>query len=163
VKNWPEAKGDDASIHVESTSTLIGNINQVLASLKKVEGAVKADAALKKSLQECQIPLDLLDLLDSNLNPDCFLRGLVRESLGQLAGLKRRKLALELAVAAATAAAASAAANNAKKRPRVDDEDEGGGGGSGGAAASAAGGSNDTGDEPAPKKAKAKAEQASPS
>lgn len=32
--------------------------------------------------------------------PDCFSRGLLREALGQLAGLKRRKLALEMLGAA---------------------------------------------------------------
>jgi len=98
VKNWPEG---EASTHVESTTKLIDNINQVIASLQKVEGTVRADAALRKSLQGCQAPLDLLDLLDSsNLNPDCFSRGLLREALGQLAGLKRRKLALEMLGAA---------------------------------------------------------------
>jgi hypothetical protein len=30
------------------------------------------------------------------LNPDCFSRGLLRESLGQLKGLRRRKLALKM-------------------------------------------------------------------
>jgi len=34
------------------------------------------------------------------LLPDCFSRGLLREALGQLAGLKRRKLALEMLGAA---------------------------------------------------------------
>lgn len=101
VKNWPEAKGDDASIHVESTSKLIDSIRQVISSLERVEGVVKTDATVRASLSNCLIPLDLLDLLDSsNLNPDCFSRGLLREALGQLAGLKRRKLALELLGAA---------------------------------------------------------------
>lgn len=35
--------------------------------------------------------------------PDCFSRGLLRESMGQLAGLKRRKLALEMLGAAVQA------------------------------------------------------------
>ena len=34
------------------------------------------------------------------LRSDCFSRGLLREALGQLAGLKRRKLALEMLGAA---------------------------------------------------------------
>ena len=101
VKNWKEASGDDASIHVESTSRLIANIRQILACIQKVEGQLQIDPDLYQSLQQCQIPLDLLDLMDaSHLNPDCFARGLLREALGQLAGLKRRKLALELLGAA---------------------------------------------------------------
>jgi hypothetical protein len=101
VKKWPEAKGDDASIHVERTTQLIANIRAVLKSLSRVEACLKDDAALRESLQQCKIPLDLLDLLaSSNLNPECFSRGLLREALGQLAGLKRRKLALELLGAA---------------------------------------------------------------
>lgn len=59
---------------------------------------MKADGALQQTLQDCPIPLDLLDLMDhgGGLNPDCFSRGLLKEALGQLAGLKRRKLALEM-------------------------------------------------------------------
>lgn len=96
VKKWPEAGGDDASIHVEETTKLIASIRQVIASLQKVEEVIKTDKELKTNLDQCLIPLDLLDLLDQNLNPDCFSRGLLREALGQLAGLKRRKLALEM-------------------------------------------------------------------
>lgn len=101
VKSWPEAKGDDASVHVESTSKLINYIRNVITALERVESVVKDNASLKKKLQECPIPLDLLDLLDHGqgggaLNPECFVRGLLKEALGQLAGLKRRKLALEL-------------------------------------------------------------------
>ena len=97
LKNWKES-GEDPSVHFESTTKLIASINAVIASVQKVDGAVQADAALRKNLQECLIPLDLLDLLDhgGGLNPDCFSRALLRESLGQLAGLKRRKLALEM-------------------------------------------------------------------
>jgi hypothetical protein len=110
VKNWPESEGDDASIHVETTTKLIASIHAVLASIARVDGIVQTDAALRKNLQDCWIPLDLLDLLDhgggSNkqdpvgVNPDCFSRALLREALGQLAGLKRRKLALEMLGAA---------------------------------------------------------------
>ena len=97
VKNWPESEGDDASIHVETTTKLIASIKAVIASTQKVDGVVKDDAELRKNLQECLVPLDLLDLLDhGSLNPDCFSRALLKEALGQLAGLKRRKLALEM-------------------------------------------------------------------
>mmetsp|Transcript_3885 Transcript_3885/g.10172 ORF Transcript_3885/g.10172 Transcript_3885/m.10172 type:complete len:201 (-) Transcript_3885:1435-2037(-) len=102
IKTWPESDGDDASIHVETTSKLITCVLDVVTALQKVEGIIKADVVLKKSLQECKVPINLLDLLDhgNGLNPDCFSRGLLREALGQLAGLKRRKLALEMLGAA---------------------------------------------------------------
>ena len=101
VRKWPEASGDNASRHVTLTSTLISKIRDVIECLQRVESSVKDDLELREKLQKCRIPLDLLDVLDSsNLNPECFSRGLLRESLGQLAGLKRRKLALELLGAA---------------------------------------------------------------
>jgi hypothetical protein len=98
IKSWPESEGDDASIHVETTTKLLGQIEKVITALQRVEGIVKSDSILRKSLQDCLIPMDLLDLLDfgNGLNPDCFSRGLLREALGQLAGLKRRKMALEM-------------------------------------------------------------------
>jgi len=102
IKTWPESDGDDASIHVETTTKLITCVLDVITALQKVEGVLKVDTVLKKSLQECKVPINLLDLLDhgNGLNPDCFSRGLLREALGQLAGLKRRKLALEMLGAA---------------------------------------------------------------
>ena len=45
---------------------------------------------------------DFLTFSSSSLL-DCFSRGLLREALGQLAGLKRRKLALEMLGAAVQA------------------------------------------------------------
>eukprot|EP00977_Amphora_coffeiformis_P010915 scaffold2576_cov175-Amphora_coffeaeformis.AAC.19 len=101
IKSWPEAKGEDASIHVESTSKLIGYIRNVTRSIQSVETVLQSNPNLRKKLQECAIPMDLLDVLDHGqgggaLNPDCFIRGLLKEALGQLAGLKRRKLALGL-------------------------------------------------------------------
>lgn len=101
IKDWPEAKGDDTSIHVESTGKLIGILRSIVASINRVESVAQTNPNLRKKLQDCAIPLDLLDLLDHGqgggaLNPDCFVRGLLKEALGQLAGLKRRKLALEL-------------------------------------------------------------------
>lgn len=98
IKTWPESDGDDASIHVQTTTKLIAAILEVLGGLKNVEGVVKADTDLRKSLQGCPVPINLLDLLDhgGGLNPDCFSRGLLRESLGQLKGLRRRKLALKM-------------------------------------------------------------------
>jgi hypothetical protein len=103
VKTWPESDGDDASVHVETTTKLISSIVQLVSALQRVEGVIKTNANLKKTLQECQVPVNLLDLLDHHpdgLNPDCFSRGLLREALGQLGGLKRRKLALEMLGAA---------------------------------------------------------------
>jgi len=102
IKTWPESDGDDASIHVQTTTKLITAILSVVTALQKVEGVIKADVVLKRSLQECKVPINLLDLLDhgNGLNPDCFSRGLLKEALGQLAGLRRRKLALEMLGAA---------------------------------------------------------------
>lgn len=109
VKTWPSTDGDDASIHVKTTSKLIVAVWEILKALEKVEGTIKADAELRKALQNCPIPVNLLDLLDhgNGLNPDCFSRGLLRESMGQLAGLKRRKLALEMLGAAVQAGLSS--------------------------------------------------------
>lgn len=74
IKNWPESEGDDASIHVETTTKLINAIHEVVEGLKNVEGVVKADNDLKKSLKDCQIPVNLLDLLDhgNGLNPGAY-------------------------------------------------------------------------------------------
>lgn len=98
VKTWPESEGDDASIHVATTTKLISTLSEVISGLKNVEGVVKADSDLRKALQACPVSINLLDLLDhgGGLNPDCFSRGLLRESLGQLKGLRRRKLAVKM-------------------------------------------------------------------
>jgi hypothetical protein len=113
VQNWPSEQQQqqaqqqsnsnkstttaDTNIHVSSTTQLIHHLNQVVTALQRVEGTIQSDAGLRKSLHECLVPVDLLDLLDSSkLHPDVFARGLLREALGQLAGLRRRKLALEM-------------------------------------------------------------------
>jgi hypothetical protein len=132
IKTWPEAKVDDASVHVQSTSRLISHIRSVISSIQRVESAVQTNPTLKKKLQECLIPLDLLDLLDHGsggaLNPDCFVRGLLREALGQLAGLKRRKLALELLGSAVQSGLArkqqrAAAGKRLRAAPKADEGD----------------------------------------
>lgn len=98
IKSWPESDGDDASIHVKTTSKLIGRIGDIVKAIKRVEGVAKQDEELWKRLKDCAIPLDLLDLLDhaGGLNPEMFSRGLLREALSQLAGLRRRKVALDM-------------------------------------------------------------------
>jgi len=151
LKNWPESDGDDSSVHVETTTKLIGSLQKIVAAVKEVEEkAMKGDGSegdkrLIKALREMQVPLDLLDLMDygGGLNPDVFARGLLREAVRRLAGLKRRKLALELlssavhngmvrrearkrtaAVAAAAAAAESEKAeieSHEKKRKRENE------------------------------------------
>jgi hypothetical protein len=121
VRHWPDGQ-DDPSIHVESTSKLISLIRSVLTAIQAVENTVVRDPNLKERLNQCLIPIDLIELLDhgsaiekmsgggsgssaaavaateggGGLNPDAFSRGLLKEALGQLAGLKRRKLALEM-------------------------------------------------------------------
>lgn len=103
VKNWPEAT--DTAVHVESSTRLIHSIRGIVASLEKVEQQARSsstatEASLQEQLQSCPIPVDLLELLDCGLNPDCFVRGLLREAMGQLSGLNRRKQALEMLCAA---------------------------------------------------------------
>lgn len=55
--------------------------------------------AFRSSLEtKCPIPLDLLDLLDVGnvigMNPQIYVRGLMKESIRQLMGLERRKRGL---------------------------------------------------------------------
>jgi Transcription factor subunit Med10 of Mediator complex len=94
VRNWP----DDSNETVIKTerAKLISFIRDVVSSIQRIEQCIKNDTKLKLSLQNCRIPYDLLDLLEYELNPECFTRGLLREAMGQLAGLKRRKHALEM-------------------------------------------------------------------
>lgn len=98
VKGWPESTGDNAQIHVKTTSKLINSMREMLKAVERVEGVAKKDEVLWKKLQDCPIPLDLLDLMDcaNGLNPELLIRGLLREALSQLAGLRRRKVALEM-------------------------------------------------------------------
>jgi hypothetical protein len=75
IKNWPTTDGDDASIHVETTTKLIAAVLEVIVALQRAEGVVKADNDLRKSLQDCPVPINLLDLLDhgNGLNPGKFV------------------------------------------------------------------------------------------
>ena len=128
IKNWPESNGDENSIHVETTNKLIVSIQALLKDLQDVEGVIKTKAELRQALAQCQVPIYLLDLLDhgDGLNPDCFSRGLLREALGQLGGLKRRKLALEMLGAAVQsgldAQQPQETGSAATKRSRDDDD-----------------------------------------
>lgn len=98
LKEWPESEGDDKSLHDDATSRLMESIEEIVKAIERAEGVVKRDQVLNTTLQECVIPLDLLDLMDhaNGLNPECFTRGFLREALSQLAGLRRRKVALEM-------------------------------------------------------------------
>lgn len=98
MKNWEESDGDNPNVHIEATTQLMTNITDTLKAVEQVENVVKDDKVLFQTLQDCPIPLDLLDLMDcqGGLNPDCFSRGLLKEALGQMAGLQRRKLALDM-------------------------------------------------------------------
>ena len=88
--------------HVNGTGPPINQCgdgsNAALAAISK-----EALQAFRTSLEDkCPIPLDLLDLLDVpvqqpfGLNPQCYARGLMKESMRQLAGLERRKRALDM-------------------------------------------------------------------
>jgi hypothetical protein len=112
VKDWPE--NVDSAGHYKTTTKLIDRIQEVIKALKRVEDCInnkgeghKNNATLREHLQKCLIPMDLLELLDHNastnmhdkefgLNPECYASGLLREAMFQLAGLKRRKNALEM-------------------------------------------------------------------
>eukprot|EP00978_Attheya_sp_CCMP212_P041088 scaffold231279_cov45-Attheya_sp.AAC.2 len=110
LKQWPTDKAtddNDVSVHVENTTQLIGHLHSVVDAIKAIEEKVirgdgsQSDNELIDKLSKCQVPLDLLDLMDScqgtfGINPDIFMRGLLQEAIRQLAGLMRRKLALEM-------------------------------------------------------------------
>jgi len=107
-------------VHVESTTRLIHSIRSIIAAVERVEQAVQKDASLKEQLQTCLIPMDLLELLDVNLNPDCFSRGLLREAAGQLSGLNRRKQALEMLGSAVQKGALKKSEANVKRERNED-------------------------------------------
>ena len=102
VKNWEDS--ENASDHVQTTTKLIASLQEVLQSVKNVETKVlkgdgtEEDKKVIQELKDSPVPLDLLELMDygGGVNPDCFARGLLQTALRQLAGLKRRKLALGL-------------------------------------------------------------------
>jgi len=106
VKNWEDS--ENASDHVLTTTKLIASLQEVLQSVKDVETKVlkgdgtEGDKKIIQELKDSPVPLDLLELMDygGGINPDVFARGLLQTALRQLAGLKRRKLALGLLGAA---------------------------------------------------------------
>ena len=71
ISEWPDEDGDDSTPHTETTSKLTNSVLEIVDALNDVEGTIKTDALLRKSLQECQVPVNLLDLLDhgNGLNP----------------------------------------------------------------------------------------------
>lgn len=119
IRKWSSS---DTESHATTTNRLIESIHRIRQAVKDVEdrsvvrlhssqqgGDSERDVLFKQRLREYQVPLDLLELMDYGhdasqdngynlfgLNPECFLRGLLREALRQLSGLKRRKVALEM-------------------------------------------------------------------
>mmetsp|Transcript_17018 Transcript_17018/g.36690 ORF Transcript_17018/g.36690 Transcript_17018/m.36690 type:complete len:244 (+) Transcript_17018:316-1047(+) len=80
----------------EGGASSSGGSSGAMANMSK-----EAVEAFRTSLEDhCPIPLDMLDLLDVgqpfSLNPQCYARGLMKESMRQLAGLERRKRALAM-------------------------------------------------------------------
>lgn len=79
IKEWPDDDGgangrDDStssSPHTDTANKLTMSVLEVITALQALEGVIKVDAILRKSLQECQVPINLLDLLDhgNGLNP----------------------------------------------------------------------------------------------
>jgi hypothetical protein len=107
LKTWPETKtGDDASIHIRQTDKLIASIQRIIGGIKQVEEKVNSvpaegtptDEDIANKLRQIAIPLDLLDMTDfaGGLNPDCFARGLIKESLRQMGNLQRRKTSMKM-------------------------------------------------------------------
>ena len=135
LKTWPESKsGEDSSIHKKTTMKLIASLQKIVQGVKLVEdkvllmsapsttGAASAagtegSAATINVMQDIQIPLDLLEMMDyaNGLNPDCFARGLLGETMRQLANLENRKLTLKLLAAEVQ--------NGIQRRKRDLDED----------------------------------------
>ena len=126
IKTWPAA-GDDASRHIESTGRLIQTIRLVLQSIENIENIVQTNpTTLRARLNHCPVPVDLLDLLDheGGLNPECFARGLLQEAVGQLEGLKRRKMALESLGDAVQAGLEQKLQEQEEERNTVKDQDD---------------------------------------
>lgn len=115
---------EQTSSHYISTTKLINEINQTITNLKAVEmrvtemQRVEAECVTSNEGQNSQqqgaptikimsspVPLDLLDLMDfgssggigsgQGVHPEFFARCLLAEASRQLAGLRRRKNALE--------------------------------------------------------------------
>ncbi len=106
IKSWPEG-GDDNSIHTKTTEKLIASIHKIVNAIRVVEEKVnpnlgeekptEQEIALANKLRQTAIPLDLLDMMDSNsLNPDCFARGLLNEALRQFGNLRTRKASMNM-------------------------------------------------------------------
>ena len=102
VKNWPSSQ--DAQVHYDATTTLIKLLQKVVDALKEVEertcgtGDTNINTVMGQSILDSPVVLDLLDLMDygNGLNPEIFIKQLIREALRQLSRLKRRKLALSM-------------------------------------------------------------------
>lgn len=76
INEWPDEDSGGGGEHTETTSKLTNSVLEVVDALKEVEGTIKTDAVLRKSLQDCQVPVNLLDLLDhgNGLNPGTLFR-----------------------------------------------------------------------------------------
>jgi len=102
VKNWPSSQG--AQVHYDATTTLIKLLQKVVDALKEVEertcgtGDTNINTVMGQSILDSPVVLDLLDLMDygNGLNPEIFIKQLIREALRQLSRLKRRKQALAM-------------------------------------------------------------------
>jgi hypothetical protein len=102
VKNWPSSHDDQ--VHYDATTNLIQSLHKVVDALKEVEDRACNDSgsanntSVGQSILDAPVVLDLLDLMDygNGLNPEIFIKQLIREALRQLSGLKRRKQALEM-------------------------------------------------------------------
>jgi hypothetical protein len=114
LRTWPS---EDQ--HTQTTTQLIQSLHKVIDAIKQVEEKVNGlqSEELLSKLRQTAIPLDLLDMMDygnilqessdvpvepsqfTGLNPDCFARGLLRESLRQIGTMNRRKASMKMLAA----------------------------------------------------------------
>uniref|UniRef100_A0A8J9T7C0 Uncharacterized protein n=1 Tax=Phaeodactylum tricornutum TaxID=2850 RepID=A0A8J9T7C0_PHATR len=99
VKSWPEDKGSP-SVHVENATKLIAAIRHIVNCSPKSRKHRTGKHCFEENIAElCDTDRSTGSVRSwrrGGVHPDCFSRGLLQEALGQLAGLKRRKLALEM-------------------------------------------------------------------
>jgi hypothetical protein len=92
--------GDDTNVGGGTLSS------STTSAVKEAHSSSSSEAFRTYLDTSCPIPLDLLDLLDVGsqqnpfgLHPSCYARGLMEESLRQLARLERRRRALRMLAA----------------------------------------------------------------
>ena len=87
--------GVDSSTSTTATASANNDPQQVNNSNN--EAPSEQETVLANALRQTAVPLDMLDMMDANsLNPDCFARGLLSESLRQFSNLQSRKASMNM-------------------------------------------------------------------